>query len=170
MNNTMNLPKELLEKFKTLLQQLFIKHAQTDTLKAQGNDVYLQLALDEDERHDIEDLCDEIDLYHQERSNFKASGKKAYQWFEQEAIDLYLQEHPNASNEEQQAYLSELRGNLDEVLLGNASIFSEEAIAESFDDKAVEENAKITEQLLLEGNDITINSIPRNIQGKEEQK
>lgn len=166
----MNLPKELLEKFKMLLQQLFIKHAQTDTPEAQGNDVYLQLASDEDERHDIEDLCDEIDMYHQERSNFKSSGKKAYQWFEQRAIDLYLQEHPNASEEEQQTYLSELRGNLDKVLLGNASIFSEEAATESFDDEAVEENAKKTEQQLLEGNDIAINSDPRNIQREEEER
>lgn len=123
------LPDKLIELLKTYLQQLIGLHVEN----AAGNEKYVQLGADDEERQDIADLCEEIDLYYKERANQKNSGLTADRYLESEVINLYKKQNPDATEEDCENFLREMRANLDEVLLQNAEKFAQE-VTEEVDD------------------------------------
>lgn len=116
------IPSKLIELLKTYFQQLVELHRNKDA----GNEVYQQLAADEEERQDIAELCTEIDLYYEERANQKRSGLSAFSYLEREVTALYKAHNPDATDEDCDQCLREMRADLDKVLLKNAEYFFDE--------------------------------------------
>lgn len=117
------LPKQVVDLLNQFLKR--IKEIQEDG-NISGNESYLALADSVDEQTDISELCEGIDLYYAERIRLKQSGLKAYKYFEQEAISLYRESNPNASDLECIQYLESIRQKMDEIMEQNASEFNTE--------------------------------------------
>lgn len=155
-----NPPKELFNLLKQYLQQVFSSRAASGD---SGNDTYMQMAADDEERQDIAELCDQIDLYYEERAKFKAADMPACDYLEQEVRTLYRESEPEADEEQVEAYVSSVRTQLDEIMMRNAEKMQHEYNEEYVDDEVEAEKGlrqieqQISEATDANGGEITVN-------------
>lgn len=118
------IPEEIIINAKMLLQRLFKKHQEGDSKV--DYEPWLSLAENDEEREDIIDMCDETSFYYEERKRKKQLKLTAYKYLEQRALELYKEENPNASDEDCEQYLGEVRSGLDDVIAKSADAFLKE--------------------------------------------
>lgn len=150
------IPKEIIDGVAENMQLLSEKFQKSDS-KQTDREIFLSLARDEEERRDIEDLCDETELYYEERKKLKASGKSAYRYLEQRSIELYQEENPDASDEDQNRLLEHLRNSIDKIIMRLIHVFSNETRNDGGDDSVYTEKELTSfEEDLRTGNDILL--------------
>lgn len=162
------IPQEVLNKITEYINHIFNKRQANNTQNApKDNSLYLSLAKDKEEQEDIEELCEEIDFYYEERAKLKASKMKAYRFLEQRAIEMYKEYNPEATDEECETFLSDVRDTLDNVLTNNANVFARETDEIEVDDYDQSELFLSMVENKLISNEAIVLPIKNSIEGKE---
>lgn len=162
------IPKEIFDKISDYVRQIWNIHQKAaPEQEADANSVYLSLAEDDAEKDDIRDLCEDVDFYYEERAKLKASKKKAYGYLEQRVTEMFKEDNPNATDEECNRFLDEVRDTLDHVIASNANVFARETDARETDDsETVEKLLQQIEDKLKSGENLDLPNLADE-KGKE---
>lgn len=151
--------KEIYESIAEYLKHFFGLHSKNDS-GLKGNDVYISMAENDEEREDIKELCEEIDIYYEERKRLKSYGKKAYKYLELRALEMYDEAFPDATEDERTQFLFEIQDGLDKAIKASASAFPNEYPDNDKDDTKLSELflAEV-ERMLNEGKNADISDL-----------
>lgn len=122
------IPQKVIDSLKDYLKMIFSLNK-----KSLSNNDYILLAENEEEREDLQELCAEIDDYYKERENMKASKLKGYMYLEQQAIKMYKEENPNATEYDCSQFLGDLRNSFDQAIFHSIDALSKDT-SEIIDD------------------------------------
>lgn len=149
-------PQKIIESISQYMQRLLSLHKEQGA-GSNENDVLLSLAENDEEVKDIKELCDEVDLYYEERARLKASGERAYKYLEQRALEMYKEDNPNVTDDECDKFVGDIRKTLDVVIASNAEAFSQETDENEPNDIEKAENfIQMTEDHLCNGQDVML--------------
>ena len=161
------IPQHIIDSIKDYLQRLLNLHETLSNGDDNDNQIYLSLAENDDELEDIKELCEETDYYYEERAKLKASKMKAYRYLEHRAVELYVEENPDATEEDRDKFLDDIRSVLDRVIERNANTFYAETREDNFDDsEQAEMFLKEIEERLKAGENVILKDV-ENTDGKE---
>lgn len=150
------IPQKIIESISQYMLRLSILHKE-QVVVGNENDIHLSLAENDEEAEDIKELCEETDLYHEERARLKASGVRAYKYLEQSALEMYKEDNPNVTEDECNKFVGYLRKILDVVILRNAKVFSQEADEnEPNDIEEAEKFNRMKDEHLCNGQDVML--------------
>ena len=90
--------QSLLDKIKSFFKEVF--HADKPLHGKELDEYLLSKTKSEEEKETLDEVFDEIDLFHQKRKEFVESGKEIDVWYEEEIEHIVKQIKPNASQEE----------------------------------------------------------------------
>lgn len=90
--------QSLLDKIKSFFKEVF--HADKPLHGKELDEYLLSKTKSEEEKETLDEVFDEIDLFHQKRKEFVESGKEIDVWYEEEIEHIVKQIKPDASQEE----------------------------------------------------------------------
>ena len=106
------IPQKIIESIYQYMLRILSLHKE-QVVDGNDNDILLSLAENDEEFEDIKELCEEIDLYYEERTRLKESGMNAYKYLEQSALEMYKEDNPNATGDECNKFVGDIRKTLD---------------------------------------------------------
>ena len=150
------IPQKIIKSISQYMLRIMSLHNE-QVVDGNDNDILLSLAENDEEFEDIKELCEEIDLYYEERTRLKESGLRAYKYLEQSALGMYKEDNPNATDDECNKFLGDIRNTLDVVIASNAKAFSLEADENEPNDIEKAENfIRMAEEHLNNGQDVML--------------
>lgn len=158
------IPQKIIESISQYMLRILSLHKE-QVVDGNDNDILLSLAENDEEFEDIKELCEEIDLYYEERTRLKESGMNAYKYLEQSALEMYKEDNPNATDDECNKFVGDIRKTLDVVIASNVEAFSLEADEnEPNDIEKAEDFIRMTEEHLNNGQDVILHESEINEQ------